>query len=61
MVPHSGKQDASSSVVKQLMRFWLRIDLYAGRRRMGFSIKSLDIKNKTFCSDTELLISFVTS
>lgn len=57
MVPHSGKQDASSSVVKQLMRFWFRIDLYAGKRRMEFSIKSLDIKNKTLSSGTELQIS----
>lgn len=44
----------SSSIKKQLMRFWFRIDLYAGKRRMELSIESLDIKNKTFCTDTEL-------
>lgn len=53
MVLHPGKQDASSSIVKQLMRFWFGIDLCAGKRRMEFSCKSLDIKNKTFCSDPE--------
>lgn len=47
--------EASSSIVKQLMRFWLRIDLYAGKRRMELNIKSLDIK-KT-CSDTEFVDS----
>lgn len=52
--PTLGKQDASSSIVKQLMRFWFGIDLYAEKRRMEFSSKSLDIKSKTFSSDTEL-------
>lgn len=46
MVPLSGRQDVSSFIGQQLMRFWYSIDLYAGKRRMELSIKSLHVNKK---------------